>query len=102
MISGNSSNTPISDCTALHEWMAPEQLCGKAADKPGDVFSFGVMIWECATSRRPFDKITNFKEILRKKDPRIKEIPKKWSVSIVVLIKDCLKAAEDRPSFEQV
>lgn len=83
--------------------MAPEQLSGKPADKPSDVFSFGVLVWECVTRKRPLKYVKNLKQLTKKKvDPRLHKIPANWSQTFKILIGDCLKAATARPNFQQV
>ena len=83
--------------------MAPEQLNGKPADQPGDVFSFGVLIWECVTGKRPLKYVKSLEQLTKKTvDPRIQKIPANWSQTFKILIGDCLKSAENRPTFQQV
>jgi len=40
-------------------YMAPEQLNGQAADARSDVFAFGLVVYEFATGRHPFDAPTS-------------------------------------------
>jgi len=83
--------------------MAPEQLIGKPADKPGDVFSFGIFVWECITRKRPLKYVKSLEQLTKKTvDPRLQKIPANLSQSFRILIGDCLKAAPKRPNFQQV
>ena len=83
--------------------MAPEQLIGKPADQAGDVFSFGVLVWECITRTHPLKYVKSVKQLTKGKvDPRLQKIPGKWSQTFKVLIGDCLKPAPTRPNFQQV
>ncbi len=45
-------------------YMSPEQLSGQASDELSDLFSTGVMIFECITGTLPF-KITSYAGLLR-------------------------------------
>lgn len=52
-------NSPIKDFKAAGtpEWMAPELLRNEPFAEKCDVFSFGVIMWELCTLRRPWDGV---------------------------------------------
>lgn len=100
---GDSSGVPISHLDYLYDWMAPEQLSGKPADQPGDVFSFGILVWECVTGKRSREYVKSLKQLTKcSEDPRLQKIPGNCSQTLKDLIGDCLKSAENRPNFQQV
>lgn len=36
------------------EWMAPEILRSESYDERADVYSYGVVLWECLTGQQPW------------------------------------------------
>lgn len=58
-------------------YMAPEQTTGKPVDRRADLFSTGVVLWECLTGRRLFHGQTDgevLHNLLDKPIPRLREV----------------------------
>ena len=87
-------------------WNAPEiaeRCCeeGWSADCSGDVYSYGVILWELLTGEEPWKKL-NFYDILHLKDHKL-HIPcdlKGRYPSKVRIIENCLDVASARKTFE--
>ncbi len=78
-------------------YMSPEQAEGKPVDHQTDVFSLGVLFYEMATGRRPFDgdSVASVLASLLKEDPaRFKATGTALPAEIESLVFDCL--ARDR------
>lgn len=77
-------------------YLSPEQVRGAPADKRSDVFSFGTLIHEMLSGRRPFERETaaeTMTAILREEPPALTGIPS----PLVGVVKRCLaKRPEDR------
>ncbi|KAL6559406.1 hypothetical protein OROGR_004523 [Orobanche gracilis] len=44
--------------TGTYRWMAPEMIGERQHTKKVDVYSFGIVLWELFTARKPFDDMT--------------------------------------------
>jgi membrane-associated phospholipid phosphatase len=81
-------------------YMSPEQFTGRPVDHRSDIFSFGIVLYEMATSRRPFHGKTSgevVSSILRDDPPLVTELNAEIPPPIGRLIRRCLeKDPEDR------
>jgi serine/threonine protein kinase/WD40 repeat protein len=82
-------------------YMSPEQAEGKAVDHRGDIFSFGVLMYEVITGTRPFkgDSYASIiSELLKSEPPPVAEIKPETPLLLTRLIERCLrKSRTERP-----
>ncbi len=79
-------------------YMSPEQVEGKALDRRSDIFSFGTLLFELATGRRPFSADSKFGTMLaisKDKPPPIATWRPDLPRRLEVIIHRCL---QKRPS----
>jgi serine/threonine protein kinase len=86
------AGTPLTSAGAVMgtvSYMSPEQAQGRAVDFRTDQFSLGVMLYEMAAGRRPFDHATGAETtaaILRDTPPPLTDVPQ----PLLWLIERCL------------
>src|SRR5262249_35007998 len=73
-------------------YMSPEQAKGRAADKRSDIWSFGCVLYEMLTGRRPFDgeDISGSLASVLKSDPDWTLLPSDVPPSIRRIIERCM------------
>lgn len=74
-------------------YMSPEQVRGQQADARSDIFSFGCVLFEMVTGRRPFERATSadtMVAILHDPPPALSESGKERPVELDRLIAGCL------------
>ena len=83
------------------QYMSPEQLEGKEADARSDIFSFGAMLYEMATGKKPFEGKSQASLIaaILKEEPRpIRELQPMTPLLLENIVKTCLaKDPDERP-----
>ncbi len=80
-------------------YMSPEQVLGRAVDHRSDVFSFGCVLYEAATRKRPFEAATaveTMHRILNEKPVPVEDLNPKSPVELRRIIRRCLAKAPDQ------
>ena len=80
-------------------YMSPEQVQGKSVDHRSDIFSFGCLLYEAATRRRPFvaeSNVETMHKILHDKPQPIEEINPAAPAELRRLVRRCLHKSPDQ------
>ncbi|MGA7413075.1 MAG: protein kinase, partial [Bryobacteraceae bacterium] len=73
-------------------YMSPEQASGKTADRRADVWSFGAVLFEMLSGKRPFEgeSVSDTLAMVLKVDPDWNALPRETPASIRRLVQRCL------------
>ena len=74
-------------------YMSPEQVEGRAADARSDVFSFGAMLYEMLTAKRPFEGATELSllsSILKDAPPPVRSLRPEVDARLEAIVSRCL------------
>ncbi len=92
--------TEVGSVVGTVAYMSPEQLQGSALDHRSDIFSFGVVLYEMLTGRRPFTGDTGPElaaSILRDEPPDLSDSAHPPAPTLERIVRQCLeKRPEDR------
>eukprot|EP01124_Arcella_intermedia_P016230 TRINITY_DN22830_c0_g1_i1.p1 TRINITY_DN22830_c0_g1~~TRINITY_DN22830_c0_g1_i1.p1 ORF type:complete len:490 (-),score=138.50 TRINITY_DN22830_c0_g1_i1:91-1383(-) len=79
-------------------WMAPEVIKGKKYDYTADVWSLGILVWECAEGDPPYYNLTKLKALLQITKygcPPLNNVDA-WSNEMNDFLKLCLKKKPEK------
>ncbi|CAF2102851.1 BnaA05g30750D [Brassica napus] len=86
------------------QWMAPEVLRNESVDEKSDIYSFGVVLWELATGKIPWETLNSMQVIgaVGFMNQRL-EIPKDIDPRWISLIESCWHSdTKLRPTFQEL
>ncbi|XP_059289420.1 uncharacterized protein LOC132042927 isoform X1 [Lycium ferocissimum] len=86
------------------QWMAPEVLRNELSDEKSDIYSFGVILWELATEKIPWDNLNTMQVIgaVGFMNQRL-DIPKDVHPQLASIIESCWHSEPQcRPSFQEL
>ncbi|MFN7942405.1 MAG: protein kinase [Thermoanaerobaculia bacterium] len=76
------------------QYMAPEQLAGRSVDQRADIYSFGVILYEMATGRLPFDggsSAEKMASILRDEPRPVEQLRPDLPAALAQVLHRCLE-----------
>ncbi len=89
------------NATGTLPWMAPELLDGKKSSMPSDIYGFGILLWEIAMRKIPYNGVHSSiipSMILRGRLPKMEE-----ETPFNMIIKECCsKDVAKRPSAKKL
>jgi serine/threonine protein kinase len=80
-VSGRPTPTRTNQLIGTPEYMAPEQAASRAVDARTDLYAVGVILYEAATGRRPFEATALF-ELLRQHVEEPPPVPSTWRAEL--------------------
>ena len=107
---GDGTAAPLTETGRLLgtvPYMSPEQLRGEPVDERSDVFSFGILLYQMATGRRPFagdSPAELISALLRDTPPPVEELRADLPGRLGAIVARCLEKdpADRHPSAREV
>lgn len=81
----------------IYRYMSPERIKNRPYDYMSDIWSFGLVLMECATGRYPFDERANCIEVAQTIiDADLPELPRTYSRQFREFLFHCLQKDPER------
>lgn len=90
--------------TGTRRYMSPENALCKPYGKSTDVYSFGILLWECLALKQPFEDmgVEQHAKLVVKGGKR-PQIPSSWPTYLKLLITESWATLRlDRPDFDEI
>ncbi|KAG2453337.1 hypothetical protein HYH02_001561 [Chlamydomonas schloesseri] len=103
-IAAGSGRQVMTGGLGTYQWAAPEVLAHQRYSEKADVYSFGMVLYECLTRKLPYEGMTAVQAAVGVVNHGLRpEIPRGTPPAVAELIRACWAAIpEQRPSFTQV
>lgn len=91
----------LNEDPGTYRWMAPEMISHKPYNRKVDVYSFGIVLWEIATGRVPYEDMTPVQAAFAVVHKNVRpKLPENCPLAMTKLIEMCwAQNPERRPDF---
>jgi len=100
----NPNTAAMTGSLGTYQWMAPEVIGNQQYSEKADVYSFGIVLWECTARQIPFATVPGVKAAMDVMNHGLRpEIPSYTPPALATLMQWCWQGnPEERPQMADV